>query len=232
MMRGLTAKIVTGAFAPGDWLPRESDLAERFDVSRGVARECIRAMEERGLISVKHGKGATVNPDERWNLYDVDVLGAMLDGNRRWEVLRNYLEFRRLIEVEAAGLAAERAREQDIASMAHALSRMEETVGRPASATSEDLFHQADLAFHEALLIATRNPLFIRMAETAHSAALVARYPLARPAYREKRALPEHRRIFKAVKSGDPSAARAAMGAHFKTIHGYLSEDAAKLAVA
>ena len=64
MMRLLIADIVSGARPAGEMLPREVDLAAEFGVSRGVARECIRAMEERGLISVRHGAGATVSPSE------------------------------------------------------------------------------------------------------------------------------------------------------------------------
>jgi DNA-binding FadR family transcriptional regulator len=78
VMRVLTSEIVAGARLAGEMLPREVDLAEEFDVSRGVARETIRAMEERGLISVKHGKGATVNGPQAWDVFDPDVLAATL----------------------------------------------------------------------------------------------------------------------------------------------------------
>ena len=65
LMRILIADIASGAHAAGEMLPKEVDLAAELDVSRGVARETIRALEERGLISVKHGKGATVNEPGR-----------------------------------------------------------------------------------------------------------------------------------------------------------------------
>ena len=58
--------------------------------------------------------------------------------------------------------------------------------------------------------------------ERIHGALLIARYPLARPQYREERALPEHRRILAAVMAGDADEARRAMSAHFDTIAGYL----------
>src|SRR6201999_731925 len=92
VMRLLTADIVSGARSPGDMLPREVDLAAEFDVSRGVARETIRAMEERGLISVKHGRGSTVTEPEDWDIFDPDVLAATLDTERGGEVLAQYLE--------------------------------------------------------------------------------------------------------------------------------------------
>src|ERR671937_262253 len=118
VMRVLIADIVSGVRPAGDMLPKEVDLAAEFDVSRGVARETIRAMEERGLISVKHGKGATVNGQDYWDVFDADVLAAILDGERGSEVLAEYLECRRLLEVQAAGLAAERASKADVARIA------------------------------------------------------------------------------------------------------------------
>jgi DNA-binding FadR family transcriptional regulator len=224
VMRILITDIVTGDRAAGDKLPREVDLAEHFGVSRGVARETIRALEERGLISVKHGKGATVLDGSNWDVFDPDVLGVMLEGRRSGEILAHYLECRRILEVEAAGLAAERGRKADVARLADALRRMEESVERPASAAAEQLFHEADIGFHQALVSATGNRALAALVERIHSALLVARYPLARPQYRVERALPEHRRILVAIQSKDAAEARAAMSDHLDTVAKYLRE--------
>jgi DNA-binding FadR family transcriptional regulator len=223
-MRVLIADIVSGQREEGDKLPREADLAVQFGVSRGVARECLRAMEERGLVSVRHGKGATVNGGDHWNLFDPDVLAAMLDSELGPAVLAQYVECRRILEVEAAGLAAERARPADLEAMADALTRMEESTRRRPSQAAEDLFHEADIAFHQALIRATGNRALGVLAERIHGSLLAARYPLARPQYRTERAMPEHRRILAAVAQGDPVAARAAMTAHLETIARYLGE--------
>ncbi|HEX7299602.1 MAG TPA: FadR/GntR family transcriptional regulator [Solirubrobacteraceae bacterium] len=220
----LTSEIVGGARPVGEMLPREVDLAEAFDVSRGVARETIRAMEERGLISVKHGKGATVNGAEQWDVFDPDVLAATLDSERGSDVLSEYLECRRILEVEAAGVAAERATEQDVKRISDVLLRMEETAARPPSAVAEERFHEADIAFHQALIAATGNRALGGLIERIHSALLMARFPLARPEYRQERALPEHRRLFAAVAAHDRDEARKAMSDHLDTIAGYLDE--------
>src|SRR5689334_8991213 len=103
------ADIVDGRLLPGDALPREVAVAERFGISRGVARECLRALEERGLATVKHGSATTVNPREDWDLFDPDVIAASLAGSAAVELLGEYLECRRIVEIDAAGLAAERA---------------------------------------------------------------------------------------------------------------------------
>lgn len=223
-MRVLIADIVTGERPIGTKLPREADLAEQFGVSRGVARECLRAMEERGLISVRHGKGATVNGEDSWNVFDPDVLAAMLDSDRGAEALAQYVECRRILEVEAAGLAAERAQKRDLEHLADALTRMEESTKRPPSRAAEDLFHEADIAFHQALIAATGNRALGVLVERIHAALLTARYPLARPQYREERALPEHRRILSGIAAGDADEARTAMSAHLDTIAGYLRD--------
>jgi DNA-binding FadR family transcriptional regulator len=226
VMRALITDIVSGVRAPGAQLPKETDLAEAFGVSRGVSRETIRAMEERGLVSVKHGKGATVNDESAWNLFDPDVLAVILEDGRSTDVLAQYIECRRILEVEAAGLAAQRAQKKDLKPMADALARMEQAVAAPHNAAAERGFHEADVAFHQALIGATGNRVLGGLVERIHSALLLARFPLARPQYREERALPEHRRILAAVEANDEKAARKAMSDHLATIAGYLREEA------
>jgi DNA-binding FadR family transcriptional regulator len=224
VMRLLIADIVSGVRPAGEMLPREVDLAAEFAVSRGVARETIRAMEERGLISVKHGRGATVNEPADWDVFDPDVLAAILESERGSEVLGEYLECRRMLEVEAAGLAAERAAKRDVQRLAAAMARMEESAARPPGQAAEERFHEADIAFHQALIAATGNRALGGLVERIHSALLLARFPLARPDYREEIALPEHRRILAAVTAGDSAGARQAMSDHLDTIGGYLGE--------
>jgi GntR family transcriptional repressor for pyruvate dehydrogenase complex len=224
VMRILIEDIVSGVRPAGEMLPREVDLATEFDVSRGVARETIRAMEERGLISVKHGKGATINGPDSWDVFDPDVLAATLDSERGAAILAQYLECRRLLEVQAAGLAAERASKRDIAKLAEAFARMEATTRRPSGEAAEQLFHEADVAFHQALINATGNRALAGLVERLHTVLVLARYPLARPRYRQERALPEHKRILDAVVAGDATAASQAMSDHLDTIAAYLGE--------
>jgi GntR family transcriptional repressor for pyruvate dehydrogenase complex len=224
VMTTLVTEIVSGARPAGEMLPREVDLAEKFGVSRGVARETIRALEERGLISVKHGKGATVSDSTHWNVFDPDVLAVMLASSSSDEVLGEYLECRRVLEVEAAGFAAERASDGDVERVRAALDQMEDAVKLPPTPAAERAFHEADIGFHQAVIAATGNRALGRLVGRIHSALLVARYPLARPEYRVERSLPEHRRIYEAVAAGDVAAAREAMSDHLDTIMSYLHE--------
>ncbi len=230
VLRILTSEVVAGTRGAGEMLPREVDLAEAFDVSRGVARETIRAMEERGLVSVKHGRGATVNGPQSWDVFDPDVLAATLDSAGGTDVLTEYLECRRLLEVEAAGMAAERATDRDLTRMRSALQRMEEAAAHPPSPAAEERFHEADIAFHQTLIAATGNRALGGLIERIQTALLLARFPLARPQYRQERALPEHRRLYDAMVAHDRDEARQAMSAHLDTIASYLDEQRGTLA--
>jgi GntR family transcriptional repressor for pyruvate dehydrogenase complex len=221
----LISDIVAGRLAAGDGLPRETDLAERFRVSRGVARECIRGLEERGLVAVKHGRGATVRPETEWDMLSPDVLRAVLEIERGAALLGEYLECRRILEISAAGLAAERAGASDLAALSDALERMRATAAwARESPAADDLYHDADIAFHRAVIRAGGNRVLSRMTEPIHQALAAARRPLARPGLRFERSLPEHQRILAAIAAGDPEAARESMRAHLSTVEEYLRE--------
>jgi DNA-binding FadR family transcriptional regulator len=221
VMRILIAEIVSGRRAAGDMLPKEVDLADEFEVSRGVARETIRALEERGLIEVRHGKGATINEPTEWDVFDPDVLAATLESGSGADVLSEYLDCRRILEVEAAGLAAARAKKRDVARLTAALARMEDATARPAGTAIEERFHAADIAFHQALIAATGNRPLAQLVERLQSAMLLARLSFAHAGYRQ-RVLADHQRILAAVASGDAAEAREAMSDHLDTLGGYV----------
>jgi DNA-binding FadR family transcriptional regulator len=223
VMRVLIADIAAGRRAAGEMLPREVDLAAEFEVSRGVARETIRALEERGLIAVKHGRGATVNEPARWDVFDPDVLAASLESEHGADVLGEYLECRRILEVDGAGIAATRASKRDVEHLSEALERMVQSAERPAGTAVEERFHEADVAFHRALMAAAGNRPLGQLVERLHSGMLLARLMLAQPGYRQ-RAVGSHRRIVEAVAAGDAAGARQAMSDHLDTVAGYLRE--------
>src|SRR5215470_6091080 len=229
LLRALVADIASGALPEGARLPRELELAESFGVSRGVARECLRSLEERGLVRVKHGSGATVRPASKWDMLNPDVIAAVLRGEQSARLLGDYLECRRLLEIEAAGLAARRATQADLVALAESLERMTaaavQTAGGPSA---EDRFHDADVAFHRSVIHATGNHALGRMTEPVHRALAAARRPLARPEHRLERSLPEHRRILAAIADRDEESAREAMRDHLLTVERYLSEYAAE----
>jgi GntR family transcriptional repressor for pyruvate dehydrogenase complex len=229
-MLEFVAEIVSGELAPGAALPREIAVAERFGISRGIARECLRALEERGLATVRHGSATTVNPRDRWDLFDPDVIAASLAGPGAVALLAEYLECRRIVEIEAAGLAAERSTPEAVSALEERFAAMERAVAIRNPRAQEAAFHEADLAFHTALVEATGNLALLALVRRVDGALLAARYPLARPAYRRTRALPEHQAILAGVRERDADGARAAMREHLDTVETYLQENARKVA--
>jgi GntR family transcriptional repressor for pyruvate dehydrogenase complex len=225
VMLVLLGDITGGAVAEGGQLPTLSELAAQFGVSTGVIRECQRALAERGLVSVHHGRRALVRPSEDWDVFDPDVLAALVSGDRAAHVLAEYLESRRLLEVEAAGLAADRATPEAIQALSDAFDGMraaaERARGNPAA---EPLYQQADIDFHRAIIRAARNRPLARMAEPIHRALSATFGALARPQSRFERGLPEHGRILEAIQGGDAAGARLAMREHLLTVEGYLRE--------
>lgn len=82
---------------------------DEFGISRGTVREALRALEERGVVVVTHGRGARVQPSEEWNVLDPIVAGAIAKGRHRRAFLAEVRLCRTILESEAAALAAERA---------------------------------------------------------------------------------------------------------------------------
>jgi DNA-binding FadR family transcriptional regulator len=229
-MKVYIAEIASGALRPGERLPREADIATQFGVSRGVARECVRGLEERGLVVVRHGHGAIVAAPDRWDVLAPEVLGALLDSERGAAILSQYLECRRILEIAAAGLAAERASEAQLAALADAYATMATEAERAErNPAAETRFHDADIAFHRAIFAATGNRALGSLTDPIQRALNQARQPLARPGARFERALPEHARILQAIAAHDADGARAAMRAHLETVERYLREYARAL---
>jgi GntR family transcriptional repressor for pyruvate dehydrogenase complex len=211
-MRSLIAEIVAGQVVAGEMLPREVDLAERFGISRGVARETIRALEERGVVTVKHGRGATVTPPEVWDIFDPELLRALLSSAEGERLAAEARECQRLLALEAAALAAERAANEDLEAVTLAVDAMAAAAKRarrePGAAAS---FGEAEAAFHRVVVRAAGNRALARMAEPLHDALAAAE---ATSAGRDApRRLAGYQRVLAAIAARDPQTAREAMAA-------------------
>ena len=117
-------------------------------------------------------------------------------------------------EVEAAGLAAERANDSDLDALSGAVERMADAAGHAGrSRAALERFYDADLDFHRAVVGASGNRAIGRMSLPLHRALAVAARRRGDPS-ELPRTITEHRRIVKAVTAGDATAAREAMAAH------------------
>lgn len=196
-------EIVSDRLLPGTKLPSERQLADRFEVSRPIVREALRTLVERNLIEVRPARGAYVRSA---NAADV---ATRLDSLFRRSAItpRQLTEARQMLETTAAGLAAERATENDRAQIAQALERCEQ---------APNILDQArqDLIFHRAIVHASANPVIEAMFMSIASLTfqLMLRSLIDKDVVEES--LPYHRAVFEAIADHDVSAASAAMQRH------------------
>jgi DNA-binding FadR family transcriptional regulator len=204
VLEKLMARIIAGSIEPGEMLPREVDLMGEYDVSRGVARETVRALEERGLVSVKHGIGAFVNPADRWDTAHPDVLRALMGGDSHDAVARESEEVWCWAVKKAVYLAAQQGSSRWISRMREAVAEME---GVYASRSQAAGFGEAAEAFYAALFMATANRPFRGMAMGVLPLLSLMPSELADADHIRERVLPEYRKLVSIIDSGDTERA-------------------------
>lgn len=204
----LTAEIIEGKLLPGSRLPTEQEMIATTGVSRTVVREAVAALRAEGLVITRQGVGAFVAPYPR---RPFRLEGGELDGLR--EVI-GVMELRTGVEVEAAGIAAERASAAQFQAIKKAYEELERAIARGDSGVDQDF------AFHRGIAEATGNPQFVRFLE------YLGRFIIPRQTVRfaagsaaDRRAYlariqKEHRDIIDAIQAHAPQAARAAMRRH------------------
>ncbi len=198
-------RILQGELAPGDSLPPEEELSGELTVSRTVLREAVKVLAAKRLVESKPKTGTRVRPRRDWNLLDPDVLAWQLEAGLDRRFLEDALELRRLIEPQAARLAAERATEDQVAALALAHEQME------AAGEDMDLFMEPDLRFHAALLEACGNEVLEHLVEIVGAVLRTLFTVSSRPRGHLTRAARLHGAIIDAVQARDPDAAERAV---------------------
>jgi GntR family transcriptional repressor for pyruvate dehydrogenase complex len=209
--------IVADSLRPGDKLPSERVLAGRMGVSRTVIREAIRVLSDRGLVKVKSGCGTYVQ--ELSHKDAAASLELFLKLRQGAQPFQDVYEVRRMIEVEAAGLAAQRATSRDYSAMEAAIE------GMAAHKDDPDRFTTYDVAFHAAVAGATHNEIIsVLFGPIAVLLGEMVRASLGAPQAVET-GLRHHLKIIQQIKSRDPEKAKRAMRTHLEHAQA-LVEDA------
>jgi GntR family transcriptional regulator, transcriptional repressor for pyruvate dehydrogenase complex len=197
---------------PGDRLPSERELSERFRVSRASVREALRVLEALGIVSVRRGAdNGVVLLTEPGNAFTtvLDLLVAL-----RHIPLADVVEFRVMVESSAAARLAERPGDGAVAALASLLDRMEQ----PGLAREE--FHRLDATFHVTLVRSAGNRLINLIESAADSmlrtlitdvALVSADWSAVRP-----RLEAEHRAVHRAIAAGDARLAQQLITEHVR----------------
>lgn len=208
IVRQIVRQIVHGALKPGTALPAEPVLAQQFGVSRTVIREAMRILVSKGLLTVKHGSGMWVQPANKWDQLDPVLLIEQVCAGRDDGLLNEMIEVRRLLEPEAAALAAERRSAEDLASLRIALAGMAAVLNDP------DSYTRHDIEFHERIFTAAQNRLLREALRPVAEALRVGRLLSIRQPGAPEKSLAGHEEIYAAIEHGDIDAARMATRRH------------------
>lgn len=205
--RDLGIRIVSGALQPGDILDGEIAASVQFNVSRTAYREALRILAAKGLVHSRPKIGTQVSPRSDWQLLDPDVLAWTFSGEPDAQVIQSLFELRRIVEPDAARLAAIRRTDAQLARMKSGL----EGVAEHSFATERG--RCCDEQFHFALLEASGNDFVISLTRgVAAAIAFTTAFKQDRlPAPHD--ALPMHWRVYEAIAAGDAQGAHDAMAA-------------------
>ena len=206
----LSERIRSGALRPGDKLPTESEIMAQLGVSRTLVRESISRLQAARLVQTRHGIGTFVLEAGDQDRFQIEAAGDLTVRD-----VMAILELRISLEAEAAGLAAVRRTDENLAHMRRALDEFERLIE-----AGEGNAVAADVAFHLELAKATGNRYFhsilSQLGNTIIPRTRVNSAALAHndPAGYLDRVNREHEDIYDAIERRDPEAARAAMRMH------------------
>jgi GntR family transcriptional regulator, transcriptional repressor for pyruvate dehydrogenase complex len=205
----LSAAIAEGRWKPGERLPTEQALAAAYGVSRNVVREAVSRLRADGIVQSRQGVGAFVTRSQAATLrLDAETLSDRA-------TFQNVFELRAVLEIQAAGLAAERRSAADIVALEEALARMDSEVEGAEDGVD------ADLDYHRAIARATGNAQILTVVNfLADHVRQTIHATRVRPGNRVDAVIEvtiaEHTVIHNAIVAGDALAARNAMASHIR----------------
>lgn len=202
----MRALIRDGRLSPGQKLPSERELAERFQVSRASLREAIRALEMEGLVVIRPGAGTFVS-EEGFDAA-MDVLANRLLAER--EELADVMELRLVLEPQITALAAQRATPADFDRLEAILQDQAEQIQRSETGVV------ADTAFHSAVAAASHNRALERLSITLVEILAPVRDESLQTTERSYWSMESHRIVLEAIRAGDADVARQAMIDHIQ----------------
>ncbi|CBV42693.1 FadR/GntR family transcriptional regulator [Halomonas elongata] len=160
----LAEAIFSGRYRPGDFVPKEVDLAQQFSLNRSAVRSDLRMLVDVGIIERISGHGSKVRDYEAWNILDAQVTDWMTRyaaPNPR--IQREILAFRLDVEPYVAMTAARRATARDLVAIEEAFDGMGKHLNDASGDPQRRLHSEYDVAFHVAIFKATHNIVWAQL---------------------------------------------------------------------
>jgi GntR family transcriptional repressor for pyruvate dehydrogenase complex len=197
--------IFEGELKPGDRLASETQLAEKFSVSKSTLREALRALEHLGLIEMRKGASGGAFVVE----VDMEITRSCLMNflNFRNISIHQISEIRKNLEPYAASVAAKRISTEDLEKLKDSLNLCKDVLsnGDLTSLTKNEI------KFHRIITNATRNPILILILDFVENLLEDAKKILKPNIDFSREVVKSHERIYEAIRNRDPETAAAEM---------------------
>jgi len=214
----LERMITSGELEPGDEMPSERDLMERFGVGRPAIREAMQSLAGMGLVAISHGERARVLQLTAKTIFKQVDLTAKIMLSQSSATLEYLKSARIFFERGMARQAALEATPQDIADLQAIIDRQRDSLG------DADAFIAADMEFHTRIARVSANPIFVAVSEAMLAWLKEYHTDMLIWTGKEKFTLVEHEEILQCLAANDADAAETAVLKHLERSRGlYLN---------
>lgn len=205
----LTDGIMCGEIRPGDKLPSDRDLAEKFQVGRSTIREALRVISLIGLIEIRPGQGSFVALEPS-DFFITPLSWTLLLGKKS---IQDVIVMRNILELGSARLAALNSKESDLKEFSCLMSRME----KAHKSYDFKAFLSLDLEFHLMVAKCSQNPIISELLHTSRKLLiLLSKSGMETIAHIDSIYL-EHIKIYSAILNQDAALAALAMEEHLES---------------
>lgn len=206
----LKRMITGGELQPGDDMPSERELMERFGVGRPAIREAMQALANLGLVAISHGERAKVLRLTAKSIFRQVDLAAKIMLSSSADTLENLKSARIFFELGMVRVAAEKATEDDVNRLRATLDEQRRSLGQA------EAFISADMKLHAQIAAISGNPIYVAVSEAMLGWLKEYHTEMLIWTGKEKYTLAEHEEIIGRISAHDPEGAQEAMTKHLE----------------
>ena len=213
----LSEEIAQGIYKPGEPLPPERELMERFEVGRPSIREALFSLSKRGLVEMGSGRRPRVlEPSFDTIIQELDVIVRQVLNNK--SNIYHLMELRRILECSLVRKLASQATAEQVLELKSKRDANKNAMGHMGQ------FWKSDSDFHSTIARMNGNPVLPTIVDVILKWLIENRRVTISGPLSEETAYAFHKRIFMAVSNKDPDAAEKAMEEHLLSVEGRVRE--------